>query len=102
MNDERHTDDACIDEVIKFEQACESASRQYHEMGDEDALSMANAYAWLARGAWWTVRILLGEADAETAFNDPIRTMVKGFSDEDSNEVVEMLADLWNHKEDEE
>lgn len=95
MNDEK-----CIDEVAKFKQACESASRQYYEMGDDSALRMSSAYAWMARGAWWTVRIMLDQADAETAFNDPIRTMVKGFSDEDSNEVVEMLARIWNEEED--
>lgn len=96
------SDERCIEQVEKFVHACSSASRQYHEMGDDGALRMADAYAWMGRGAVWAIGILLGETNAETAFNDVIRTMVKGFSPEDSNEVVEMLADLWNHKEDEE
>ena len=96
------SDERCIEQVENFVHACANASRQYHEMGDEGAKRMADAYAWMGRGAVWAIRIMLEQADAETAFNDPIRTMVKGFSDDDSNEVVEMLADIWNHKEDEE
>lgn len=96
------SDERCIEQVENFVHACGNASRRYHEMGDEGALSMADAYAWMGRGAVWAIGILVGETDAETAFNDPIRTMVKGFSDEDSNEVIEMLADLWNNREDEE
>ena len=95
------SDERCIEQVENFIHACGNASRQYHDMGDEGAKRMAEAYAWMGRGAVWAIRIMLDQADAVTAFNDPIRTMVKGFSDEDSNEVVEMLADLWNNREDE-
>lgn len=96
------SDERCIEQVENYIHACGNASRRYHDMGGEDAKRMADAYAWMGRGAVWAIRILLGETDAETAFNDVIRTMVKGFSQEDSNEVVEMLADIWNHREDEE
>lgn len=88
-------------QVAAFTNACANASRQYYEMGDEQAAVMAQAYAWMGRGAFWAVQILCGEADPETAFNDVIRTCVKGFSQDDSNEVVEMLARIWNHEGDE-
>lgn len=96
------SDERSIEQVEHFIFACGNASRRYHDMGDDGAKRMAEAYAWMGRGAVWAIRIMLDQADAETAFNDPIRTMVKGFSPEDSNEVVEMMADLWNHREDEE
>ncbi len=95
------SDERSIGQVEDFIFACGTASRRYYDMGDEGSKRMAEAYAWMGRGAVWAIRIMLDQADAETAFNDPIRTMVKGFSDEDSNEVVEMLADLWNNREDE-
>ena len=88
-----------MEQVAMFTNACSNASRQYYEMGDEGAGHMAQAYAWMARGAHWAMRILFGEADPETAYNDVIRTCVKGFSQEDSNEVVEMLARIWNEED---
>ena len=94
------SDERCIEQVENFVHACGNASRRYYDMGDDGAKRMAEAYAWMGRGAVWAIRIMLDQADAETAFNDPIRTMVKGFSDEDSNEVVEMLARIWNEEED--
>lgn len=96
------SDERSIEQVEHFIYACGNASRRYYDMGDDGAKRMAEAYAWMGRGAVWAIRIMLDQADAETAFNDPIRTMVKGFSDEDSNEMVEMLADIWNHKEEDE
>ena len=90
-----------IKHVADFTNACTSASRQYYDMGGESEERMAQAYAWMARGAYWAVGIMTGQADPETAFNDVIRTLVSGFSDEDSNEVVKMLAHIWNQEEDE-
>ena len=94
------SDERSIGQVEDFIFACGNASHRYYEMGDDGAKRMAEAYAWMGRGAVWAIRIMLDQADAETAFNDPIRTMVKGFSDEDSNEIVEMLARIWNEEED--
>lgn len=93
------SDERSIGQVETFIFACGDASRAYHDMGDDGARRMSEAYAWMGRGAVWAIRIMLDLADAETAFNDPIRTMVKGFSDEDSNEVVEMLARIWNEED---
>lgn len=94
-------DNQSIEEFEKFVNACDGAILRYLEQGTEDAKRMSQAYMWMSRGARWTIGIILGEADAKTAFNDPIRMLVKGFSNEDSNEMIEMMADLWNHREDE-
>ena len=86
-------------QLMDFIGACESAGVTYSKMGGESEKVLAQAYGWMARGAWWALQIIGGNADAETAFNDPIRTMVKGFSDEDSNELISMMAQLWNDRE---
>lgn len=86
-------------QLMDFIGSCESAGLTYSKMGGESEKELAQAYGWMARGAYWALQIIGGNADAETAFNDPIRTMVKGFSDEDSNELIAMMAQLWNDRE---
>ena len=89
-------------QLMDFIGACESAGVTYSKMGGESEKVLAQAYGWMARGAYWALQIIGGNADAETAFNDPIRTCVSGFSQDDSNEVIAMIAQLWNEREDEE